>query len=39
MAVFIKQYSLENKMFKDISQISEFGFVAWKFFSSIYESG
>ena len=38
MAVFIKQYSLENKTSKDISWISEFGFAAWKFFSFIYES-
>ena len=29
MATFIKQYSLDSRTAKDISQIVEFGFAAW----------
>jgi len=39
MATFIKQHLLENRIAEDISQIAEFGFVAWEFLSTIYESG
>lgn len=39
IVVFIKQWPLENKMVKDIPQISKFGFVAWEFLSAIYKFG
>ena len=39
MIAFIKQHRLENSTAEDISQISEFEFIAWKFLSFIYESG
>jgi len=35
---FIWQCKLEGKTAKDIPQIAEFEFAAWKFLSSIYES-
>lgn len=38
IAVFIKQWRLENKSEKDISQITKFGFAAWELISAIYES-
>ena len=37
MAAFIKQLPLENRIVKDIPQISEFSFTAWKFLSAIYK--
>ena len=36
---FIRQCKLEDKTMEDISQILEFGFVAWDFILVIYESG
>jgi len=36
---FIRQCKLEDKTMEDISQISEFGFVAWDFILVIYKSG
>ena len=33
----MKQCKLEDKTTKDISQIREFGFVAWEFLSIIYK--
>ena len=39
IAVFIEQCKLEDKIVEDISQISEFGFVAWDLLLAIYESG
>ena len=39
IAAFIKQHLLENRTAKNISQITEFKFVAWEFLSAIYESG
>jgi len=39
IAAFIRQRKLENKTAFDISQIEKFGFTAWDFISSIYESG
>jgi len=38
MAIFIKQRQLGNKTSKDISQIAEFGSIAWDFICAIYES-
>jgi len=38
MVAFIKQHSLVKRMVKDISQISEFSSVAWKFLFAIYKS-
>ena len=34
---FIRQEKLEDKIAKDIPQISEFGFTAWDFLSAIYK--
>jgi len=39
IVAFIRQQKLEDKTTKDISQISEFSFVAWDFLSAIYKSG
>ena len=39
MAAFVRQWKLENKTAENISQISEFGFVAWDFLLAIYEFG
>lgn len=39
MAVFIKQCPLGNRMAKDIPQIGEFRFDAWKVLTVIYKSG
>ena len=39
MVAFIRQQKLENRTVENILQISEFGFAAWDFLSSIYESG
>jgi len=39
ISAFIRQRKLEDKSAEDIPQITEFGFVAWAFLSSIYESG
>jgi len=39
MVAFIRQHKLENRTAEDISQILEFGFIAWEFLSFIYESG
>jgi len=39
IAAFVRQQKLEDKTTEDISQISEFGYAAWDFLSSIYESG
>ena len=38
MTTFIKQRLLGNRTTTDISQITKFGFVAWKFMTAIYES-
>jgi len=38
IAAFIKQQKLEDKIVENILQIAEFGFVAWKFLSVIYEA-
>jgi len=38
IAAFIRQRKLEDKSAEYIPQIAEFGFVAWAFLSSIYES-
>ena len=38
MALFIKQYSLENKKAQIIPQITDFGYIAWKFLLAIYQS-
>ena len=38
MAIFVKQRQLGNKTSKDISQIAEFGSIAWDFICTIYES-
>ena len=38
MALLIKQRLLDNRTTIDISQIVEFGFVAWKFITAIYKS-
>lgn len=35
---FIKQYKLKGKTKKNISQITEFGFTAWKFILAIYKA-
>jgi len=37
--MFIEQQKLEDKTAENISQIAEFGSVAWKFLSTIYEAG
>ena len=39
IVVFIMQHKLEDKTTENISQIFEFGFVAWDFLLAIYESG
>ena len=39
MAAFVRQRKLEDKTTADIPQITEFGFAAWDFILSIYESG
>ena len=39
IAAFVRQHKLEDKTAKDISQILEFGFVAWNFLLAIYKSG
>ena len=39
MTAFVRQWKLEDKTVENISQISEFGFVAWDFLLAIYESG
>jgi len=39
IVAFIRQYKLENKTAKNISQINKFSFVAWNFLLAIYESG
>jgi len=39
IGVFIRQHKLEDKTTENISQIFEFGFVAWDFLLAIYESG
>ena len=39
IAVFIRQCKLKNRIAENISQILKFGFMAWKFLFSIYESG
>jgi len=39
IVTFIRQHKLEDKNTKNIPQISKFGFVAWDFFSAVYESG
>ena len=39
IAAFIRQKKLKDKSAEDIPQIVEFGFAAWVFPSSIYESG
>ena len=38
MAVFIKQRLLDNRTSNNISQIMEFGSVAWKLINAIYKS-
>jgi len=38
IVAFIRQCKLEDKTTKDISQILEFGFIAWNFFLAIYKS-
>jgi len=38
IAPLIKQCLLKNRIAKDILQITEFGFAAWKFLSAIYKS-
>ena len=38
IALFIKQYSLENKKAQIIPQITDFGYIAWKFLLAIYQS-
>ena len=35
---FIKQRRLEDKIAKDISQISKFGYIVWEFLSAIYKA-
>jgi len=39
MMSFIKQRRLEDKIAKDISQISKFGYIAWEVLSAIYKAG
>jgi len=39
MAVFIKQYSLENRTAQNIPQIIGFGYMVLEFLLAIYESG
>jgi len=38
MISFIKQRRLEDKIAKDISQISKFGYIIWEFLSAIYKT-
>jgi len=38
MTAFIKQCTLKNRTAQDILQIVNFGYMAWKFISAIYES-
>ena len=38
IALFIKQYSLENRKAQIIPQITDFGYIAWKFLLAIYQS-
>jgi len=39
LAAFIKQCPLENRIAKNILQITEFMFAAWGFLSATYKSG